>query len=99
MSFPNSRSRRLRKNKAIMNMVAESRVSTDNFIVPIFIMEGMDKKDPVRSMPGYYRFSRNLAVKEAGKLSRQRIKSVLLFIKVPDAKKTIPAGKPIIHEA
>lgn len=68
-------------------MVAETRIGIDDFIVPIFIMEGRDQKDPIRSMPGYYRFTRDLAVKEAGKLYHQGIKSVLLFVKVPDAKK------------
>ena len=49
--FPENRNRRLRKNSAIREMVQENRLHPSNFIVPLFFMEGENKKEEIASMP------------------------------------------------
>jgi porphobilinogen synthase len=65
-------------------MVAETSLTADNFIVPLFIMEGTNKKEEIPSMPGYYRFSLDLLKGEILELKKLGLNSVLLFVKVPD---------------
>jgi porphobilinogen synthase len=81
------RPRRLRSTAAIRAMVTESRLSLDNLIAPVFITEGKGVKEAVPSMPGYFRYSLDLAAKEIKDLHTLGIPSVLLFCKVPDVLK------------
>ena len=55
--FPYIRPRRLRKNKSIRDLVRETRLHPDDFIVPLFIIEGHSKKEEIASMPGYFRMT------------------------------------------
>jgi porphobilinogen synthase len=82
-----TRPRILRRSPAIRDMVAETILTPNDFIAPLFIIEGKNIKDEIPSMPNYYRFSLDLAVKEAKELWSMGIKSVLLFVKVPDELK------------
>jgi porphobilinogen synthase len=82
-----TRPRILRRSPAIRAMVAETILTPNDFIAPLFIIEGKNIKDEIPSMPNYYRFSLDLAVKEAKELWSMGIKSVLLFVKVPDELK------------
>lgn len=58
------RPRRNRKSQAIRNLVQENSVSVNDFIFPLFLIEGKNKKTEVGSMPGIYRFSLDLMLKE-----------------------------------
>ena len=87
MKFPNTRLRRLRKNPAIRAMVREHHLSVSDFIAPLFITEGTGVKEEIASMPDYYRFSLDTLATELDELVALGISSVLLFVKVPDAKK------------
>ena len=58
------RPRRLRQSAALRDMVAETRLHPSDFIAPLFAMEGENLKEEIASMPGYYRFSLDLLVKE-----------------------------------
>lgn len=78
------RNRILRRSDAIRSMVAETSLHPSNFIVPLFIDEGENKKDAIASMPGYYRNSLNITVREVKELWSMGLKSVLLFIKCKD---------------
>lgn len=80
----NKRYRRLRANSAIRNMVAETSLTPENFIVPLFVIEGANKKEEISSMPGYFRFSLDLLGAEILELKKLGLGSVLLFVKVPD---------------
>ena len=51
------RLRRLRRSEGIRNLVRETRLSVDDFILPVFVTEGTDIKNPVESMPGVYQWS------------------------------------------
>ncbi|HEY6976961.1 MAG TPA: porphobilinogen synthase [Chitinophagaceae bacterium] len=81
------RNRILRKNEAIRNLVAETILSPNDFIVPLFIDEGENVKTEIASMPGYYRNSLDITVKEVKDLWSIGLKSVLLFIKAKDELK------------
>ncbi|NBC25792.1 MAG: porphobilinogen synthase [Bacteroidetes bacterium] len=85
--FPYSRPRRLRASENIRRMVSEHSLSPADFIAPLFVMEGKNRKAEIPSMPDYYRFTLDLLMDEVQQISDLGIPSVLLFAKVPDDKK------------
>ena len=85
--YPLRRNRRLRTNEVIRSLVRETIVSPDDFIVPMFVVEGKNVKEEIASMPNYYRFSLDLLEKEVKELWKLGLKSVLLFVKVDDKLK------------
>ena len=82
--FPLRRNRRLRNNEAIRALSRETHLSPDDFLVPLFVVEGKGIREEIASMPNYYRFSLDLLEKEAVTLWKMGLKAVLLFVKVPD---------------
>lgn len=78
------RNRILRKNDSIRQLVSETRLSPNDFIVPLFINEGAGYKEEISSMPGYYRMSLDQTLEEIKILVSLGLKSILLFIKCPD---------------
>lgn len=82
--YPLRRNRRLRTNEAIRSLVRETIITPNDFLVPLFVVEGKGVKDEIPSMPNYYRFSLDLLEKEVKELWKLGLKSVLLFVKVPD---------------
>jgi porphobilinogen synthase len=87
MNFPYTRGRRLRTSPSIREMVAEHRLHPSDFIAPVFITEGKRVTEPIQSMPDYYRYSPDMAIDEVKSLQDSGIRSVLLFVKVPDELK------------
>lgn len=85
--FPYIRGRRLRASAAVRNMVAEHNLKPADFIAPLFVMDGENNKTEIPSMPGYYRYTLDLITGEIEELQEVGIQSVLLFVKVPEAKK------------
>ena len=85
--YPLRRNRRLRTNEVIRSLVRETIVSPNDFIVPMFVVEGKNVKEEIASMPNYYRFSLDLLEKEVKELWKLGLKSVLLFVKVDDKLK------------
>src|SRR4051795_9483204 len=81
------RNRILRATPSIRSLVAESTLSPNDFIVPLFIDEGENVEMEIASMPNYYRRSLDLTIKEVKELWSLGIKSVLLFIKCKDELK------------
>ena len=81
------RNRILRATPAIRNLVAETTLTANDFIAPLFIDEGIGIETEISSMPNYYRRSVDLTVKEVKELWGLGIKSVLLFIKCSDELK------------
>lgn len=79
-----SRPRRLRQSPAIRDMVRETRLHPGQFIAPLFVTEGEGVKDPIASMTGYFRLSLDQLGIELDELVAVGIRSVLLFVKVPD---------------
>ncbi len=78
------RNRRLRTTESIRSLVRETILSPNDFIVPLFVVEGKGVKEEIPSMPNYFRLSLDNLDKEIKELWRLGLKSVLLFVKVPD---------------
>ena len=83
----NRRNRTLRQSPAIREMIAETHILPAQLLAPLFICEGKGIMDPIASMPGYFRMSLDHLQQEVKLLWRMGIKSVLLFVKVPDELK------------
>ena len=82
--FPIIRNRRLRANESIRRLVRETIITPDDFIVPLFVVEGKGIKEEIASMPNYYRLSLDNLEKEVKELWKMGLCAVLLFVKVPD---------------
>lgn len=82
--FPLRRNRRLRTSEAIRSLVRETIISPNDFLVPLFVVEGKNIREEIASMPNYYRYSLDLLEKEVKELWNLGLKSVLLFVKIPD---------------
>lgn len=85
MAFPIQRLRRLRQHETFRRMVRETRLSASDLIYPMFVMEGKDQRREIASMPGQFRLSSDLLVKEAGEVAGLGIPAVMLF-GIPDRK-------------
>lgn len=82
--YPLNRNRRLRSCSAIRDLVRETQLSNNDFIVPIFVVEGKNIKKEIISMPDYYQWSLDLLEQEVKELWKIGLKSVLVFVKVAD---------------
>jgi len=82
--YPLRRNRRLRTTETLRNLVRETTLSPNDFLVPLFVVEGKGVKEEIASMPNYYRYSLDLLAKEVKELWSLGLKSVLLFVKVPE---------------
>ncbi len=82
--YPLRRNRRLRTNESIRSLVRETILTPNDFLVPLFVVEGKGVKDEIPSMPNYFRYSLDLLEKEVKELWTMGLKSVLVFVKVPD---------------
>ena len=85
--YPLNRNRRLRSTSSIRSLMKEYHLSPNDFIVPLFIVEGKGVKDPIPSMPGYFRLSLDLIEKKVASLWAKGLKAVLLFVKVEETLK------------
>src|ERR1700736_4095398 len=85
MAFPEHRMRRLRRTSALRRMVAETKLSVDDLIAPLFVREGIDEPEPIASLPGVVQHTRDSLVKEAERLSFLGVPAVVLF-GVPNRK-------------
>lgn len=82
--YPLRRNRRLRSSEGLRNLVRETIIHPNDFIVPLFVVEGKNVREEIASMPNYFRLSLDLLSKEAKELWQLGLKSVLLFVKVDD---------------
>ena len=79
MSFPETRLRRLRRTETLRRMVRETRLSRDDLILPLLVVEGSGVQEPVVSMPGVFRRSVDVLVPEVKRVVDAGIPAVLLF--------------------
>jgi porphobilinogen synthase len=79
MFTPFYRPRRLRRNENIRRMVRETRLSVDDMIFPMFVVEGKGVNNPISSMPGNSQWSIDLLVKEAKEVHGLGIPAIILF--------------------
>jgi porphobilinogen synthase len=79
MPFPQTRLRRLRATRALRGLVRETRLDPADFVYPMFVAHGLDRREPIEAMPGIDRLSIAHAVSEAGEAHALGIPAVLLF--------------------
>ena len=79
MAFPQTRLRRLRATRALRGLVRETNLSPADFVYPLFVAHGIDRREPIAAMPGIDHLSIAHAVTEAGEAEQLGIPAVLLF--------------------
>ena len=79
MSFPDVRMRRLRRSEALRRMRRETRLSRDDLVLPLFVVEGSGVREPVASMPGVFRHSVDALVETGKRVSDAGLPAVILF--------------------
>jgi porphobilinogen synthase len=87
MGFPQTRLRRNRRDAWTRRLVAETTLSADDLIWPIFIIEGRDKTVPVASMPGVDRVTLDRLAAHVAPAARAKIPAIALFPATPAEKK------------
>ena len=91
MSFPTLRMRRLRRTEALRRLAGETRLSRDDLVYPLFVVEGRGVREPVASMPGVFRHSVDTLVSEVKEVRDLGIPAVILF-GIPAAKDAQGSG-------
>ena len=91
MLFPDYRPRRLRATEGFRRMIRETRLSPDNLIPPLFVMEGTGVKNPIPSMPGQFQLSVDMLVKTARSAYDLGVPAVMLF-GLPESKDPMGGG-------
>ena len=85
--FPLQRGRRLRVNESIRSLVRETTLSPSDFMFPMFIAEGENIQVEIPSMPGIFRRSIDLTVKEIQEVFDLGIRAVNIYVKVDESLK------------
>jgi porphobilinogen synthase len=96
MFTPYYRPRRLRRNDAIRDLVRETNLSVNDLILPLFVVEGKNIKNPISSMPGNDQLSIDLLIKEVREVYKLGIQSIILF-GIPDQKDA--TGSDAVNES
>jgi porphobilinogen synthase len=79
MYTPYYRPRRLRRNDAIRDMVRETRLEINDLIMPLFVVEGKNARNPINSMPGNFQLSIDMLIKEVKEIHQLGIPAIILF--------------------
>jgi porphobilinogen synthase len=79
MPFPERRLRRLRRTPTLRRLVAETRLSVDGLVAPLFVKEGIDVPEPIASMPGVMQHTQESLRKEVHELAGLGVPAVMLF--------------------
>jgi porphobilinogen synthase len=85
--FPSVRMRRMRRDVFSRRLMRETRLSTDDLIQPVFVLEGKNRTEPVASMPGVSRVTVDLLLKQAERLLKLDVPAVALFPVISSSKK------------
>jgi porphobilinogen synthase len=91
VTFPQRRLRRLRRTPALRRLVAETRLSVDDLIAPLFVREGVSTPQPIASLPGVVQHTRTSLVEEVCALRDLGVPGVVLF-GVPETKDAVGSG-------
>jgi len=96
-SFPFTRMRRTRSKKFIRNLVKENRLTVNDFIYPVFIVDGTDKKEPIPEMPGLFRYSLDNLKNEIKNILSLNIPAIAIFPKISNDLKN-PSGSEALNK-
>ena len=91
--YPFTRMRRMRRDDFSRRLMRETRLSPDDFIYPLFVLEGSGQREPVASMPGVERLSIDLLVQEAREAHALGIPALALFPVTPPSAKSEDAAE------
>jgi porphobilinogen synthase len=91
VSFPATRMRRLRRTKALRELVRETDLRPSQLVQPLFVVAGEGVREPVESMPGIERYSISELVSEAGEVLAAGVRAVILF-GIPAEKDELASG-------
>ena len=94
-SYPNVRLRRNRKAEWSRRLVSESNLSPNDLIWPIFIRNGKNIKEPVKSMPGVFIYTLDQIERLVEKAIRKRIPMIALFPNTPNSKKNAKGSEAL----
>lgn len=89
--FPTTRMRRMRYQEFSRRLMRENRLTTDDLIYPLFVIEGRNRQENIASMPCVHRLSIDLLLQEAAELSRLGIPAIALFPVVDGSRKSLDA--------
>ncbi len=87
-AFPRARFRRMRSSPALRGLMRETTLGTQDFIWPVFVMEGTDAEHPIPSMPGVSRLTADRVVRAAVEASELGIPAICLFPYIEPSEKT-----------
>lgn len=91
--FPTTRMRRMRRDDFSRRLMRENKLSVDDLIWPVFVLGGEAQKEAIPSMPGVYRMSIDLLLKEAAELVELGVPAVALFPVTPLEVKSLDAAE------
>ena len=94
-SYPKVRLRRNRKTEWSRRLVSENSLSTNDLIWPIFLREGKNIKEPVKSMPGVYRYTLDKIDSLVERAIRKKIPMIALFPQTPVSKKNAKGSEAL----
>ena len=94
-SYPNVRLRRNRKTDWSRRLVRESDLSANDLIWPIFIREGKNIKEPIKTMPGVYRYSLDKIEKLVERAISKKIPMIALFPHTETSKKNLKGSEAL----
>jgi len=94
-TYPNLRLRRNRKTDWARRLVQENTLSPSDFILPVFLIDGTNKKEPIKSMPGVYRYTINRLSQIIDKALSSRIPMVALFPKTKSSQKNVDGDEAL----
>jgi porphobilinogen synthase len=89
--YPHTRLRRLRSKRFSSSLVAETHLTVRDLIYPVFVLEGVNRREPIHSMPGVERLSLDLLLKEAEEIVKLGIPAIVLFPVISQQKKSLSA--------
>jgi len=90
-SFPKTRLRRMRRDEFSRRLMRETQLSVDALIYPVFVVEGVGRRQPIASMPGIERLSIDELLRECAALVGLRVPAIAIFPVTPVEKKTLDA--------
>lgn len=97
-SFPDVRPRRMRRDAFSRRMMRETRLTPDDFIYPVFVLDGNGREEPVESLPGVSRKSFDRLAHDAEACLELGVPAIALFPVIPSALKTADASQAWRHD-
>jgi porphobilinogen synthase len=94
--FPRRRLRRMRRNEFSRRLQRENRLTTDDLIYPVFVMDGRNRTEPVASMPGIHRYTVDRLLAHAEHCAKAGIPALAVFPRIDAALKT-PDGREAVN--